>query len=575
MHLSDDEYDVFKPKYANSYRLKRSTEIQNGVLTISIAIVVVIFVMIYAHLKVSRVIFETKKFNQSYVSFINESIYEGRRFRMEVINNLSLQFAADLGVTRSMNKSVPGLPLASNRVVEMYRRYLNAPISNFIFDHNVSNAFYGAKGNSDDHMQLIENYRNFNNTCQGIDWVSCDGNVCQVLKEILDTMPMISCYYRDIIYVNDNYYELSSPVLRVGNETYSFLHSDHVKIVCDEFGNNLLPFNFDNREYWTGLKSGFRPVHVAVPTGRENSPDVVILALDSIPHKEFRKYLPQAYKVLIHELGAVVLRNYNANENITLTSFNPVEKGGSKLSDVQKRNRKIYLYPDNSLFTHLHDDGYHTAYLTDFPMVSSRSYKLKMDYHLTHFFEENEKMMKPDELNNTFSDLNCVGDTPKYVLLMNLTDQFMNIPVFKHFSFTLISNITNYPRLSFQNSLIYFLRSLESNLENTLFILITNQIFQIATNSSTMAEDHQLVFIVMPYMLREYRPEALELLNSNIDAPITPIDIDMTILDVLGLDYLINEYNMTDTELPKGRSLLDGRINEPELATSNPIPPTS
>lgn len=578
MHLPDDEYKMLRPYHIASYRVKKSSKMDTSIQTIGFVLVLIIIVIIYSNLKTTRINLEGSVYNNTYLQFINDSLHESRRFRLEIFKNLSMSYNKQMmpSVILSLKQYAKGIVEAGYEVDELYQRIQYAPISNLKSVYNFSNEFYKVIGNQKFKVQPIKKYSNHSiKICEGRDWVDCNGFECKVIKEVLEKIKnkksMISCYYSDIIHINDTY--LIDTAYRLdGDTTYNFENSDHVKIFCVESEDNRMPFH--KRNFWTGIKTGFRPIYIEIPETREQTPHVLILALDSTPRNIFTNYLPRVFTVLTEELKAVALQNFHINNSGMLSAFNiMLKKAGLKLTDEQKINRNIYLYPDNILIKRLHDDGYYTAYFTDFPMISSKNNKFLPDYNLTHFFEENEKILV--RKNITFSDVNCVGELPKYVLLMNITRQYTQIPG-KHFSYTLISNITDYPRWHVEENLIYFLRSLKNMLKHTLFILMTSQIrVSSAVKSTLKVEDHnQHVFIVLPYRLLEQRPDAGHTLWANKDMYTTPVDIDTTILDAVGLRRFSEDDNGSDSELPKGRSLLEIYHNVQQQYTLNPIPPT-
>ncbi|XP_026323198.1 uncharacterized protein LOC113232641 [Hyposmocoma kahamanoa] len=586
MRLSDDEHEILEPYHIATHKQRKSTKMAFRIKKIGFVIVLSMLVIIYSNLKTPRINTEERLYGKIYPQLINESIHENRESGKYVLKNLSVKFPVDNNVTLLIKKLPPGVVEASHRVQKLHINLHNGLISKLNLDYNFPiehykfydyNEYYEykyydyyASKKLYNNIHWSKKYKHSKTICKGRDWVSCNGFQCQVIPEIFEKMPMIACFYSDFVEYNVNGYFIGTSLRVDGNETWNFFFSDHVKISCDEFGNTpVMLGNVPKRQFWTGIKTGFRTVSVETPSGREKTPNILILALDSIPYHKFHKYLPRAFGVLTQELNAVVLQNYNVNNSDMLTTFNII-KNGFKLQDKQKLYRNIYLYPDNLLIKHLHDDGYCTGYFTDLSMISSKIYKYPTDYKLHYFFEENDRMTRVDELNTTFSDINCVGDTPKYALLLNITLQYTEI-LEKRFSFTFISNITNYPRRAVDDNLVYFIRSLKHVLRDTLFIFMTNQIFSKASQSTPNVEDlNQLVFIVLPRLLVIEKPQTRYNLMANRYMCTTPFDIDKTILDVVGLNLLGNDDNLTDSKLPDGRSLLQisRKVHQQDTSTA-------
>ncbi|CAG9572597.1 unnamed protein product [Danaus chrysippus] len=55
---------------------------------------------------------------------------------------------------------------------------------------------------------------------------------CRVHESILQSMKKVVCHYRDIIYVNDDKYEIADPITLYGDEVYKLNRSDGFKVSC-------------------------------------------------------------------------------------------------------------------------------------------------------------------------------------------------------------------------------------------------------------------------------------------------------------------------------------------------------
>lgn len=55
---------------------------------------------------------------------------------------------------------------------------------------------------------------------------------CRVVPEVLETTSDIECIYNDIIYFNDDKYEIGPDKVVKGSAVYRLRESDHVKIKC-------------------------------------------------------------------------------------------------------------------------------------------------------------------------------------------------------------------------------------------------------------------------------------------------------------------------------------------------------
>ena len=63
--------------------------------------------------------------------------------------------------------------------------------------------------------------------------------------------------------------------------------------------------------------------------------------------------------------------------------------------------------------------------------------------------------------------------------------------------------------------------------------------------------------IILPELLKQRRPYALESLKQNKDVLTTHFDIHATILDVLNLKHKSNKYKIVGADLPRAMTLLE------------------
>lgn len=417
-------------------------------------------------------------------------------------------------------------------------------------------------------------------SCPGKDWVTCDNSHCFVTDEILKIFPTVECYYSDMIFVNDDVYYAATAVKRTGREIYKLEKSDHVKILCTEGIPLRFPY-FSQLQKWNGIKTGFRPVQVRVPPGREDSLNVLILILDSVSHNQFVRRLSVVEEVLTEELGAVVLNNYNIVGDATPAAMFPILTGQTELElpDARKIVKKSYLAQDKFLFTQLHNDGYRTAYFEDQPSLGTFQYRYNgfkrqpSDHYLRPFMMESRRMIKQKLKAKPWDDFPfCVGALPTYILLMNLTRQFTTLKG-KRFSVTLISDLSHqafgdkkyHTDLlgTADDDLMNLLRSFKTDgiLENTLLLVMSDHGSRFTnirmTYQGKIEERLPFVSIVLPERLKKHRPDAEKNLRSNANVLTTPFDIHTTILDAVGLKHLSNNYKVPGSDLLRGLSLLE------------------
>ncbi|XP_013178648.1 PREDICTED: uncharacterized protein LOC106125813 isoform X2 [Papilio xuthus] len=406
--------------------------------------------------------------------------------------------------------------------------------------------------------------------CQGKDWVKCYHSECRVTKEILDTTTDIECIYNDIIYINDGEYVIGEDITVKGNNSYVLTRSDHVKVKC--IGNHIdsiLPSK------WKGHSLGFRSsVHPKTPPqGRENTLNVLILGFDSTSHNGFVRRMPKSYQFLKDEFKATILQGYNIVGDGTPAALFPILTGKTELElpDVRKKmNNNGSLDSMPFIFYKLHEDGYRTAYFEDMPWIGTFQYRFKgfkhrpADHYLRDFYLEESNGGKK-WWNVGSSNRYCVGDTPQYKLMLNITDQFLKLDG-KKFCFTFIADIThdNFNMISTADEdLVDFLRGFRQagHLEHTLLMVMGDHGPRYAyirdTLQGKLEERLPLMGIVLPEVLKRERPFVEDVLRTNAQVLTTPHDIYATVLDVLHMRQHWNTYRVTGADLTRGLTLLE------------------
>ncbi|CAK1594881.1 unnamed protein product [Parnassius mnemosyne] len=406
--------------------------------------------------------------------------------------------------------------------------------------------------------------------CQGQDWVKCYHAECKVVQKILDTTTNIKCTYNDIIYKSDSEYKIGPDTVVAGKDAYTLTASDHVKVKCTgNHVNSILPSK------WTGHSLGFRStVHPKKPPPRrENTINVLILGFDSTSHNGFIRRMPKSYRVLLDELRATVLSGYNIVGDGTPAALFPILTGKTELElpDVRKKmknNGTLDSMP--FIFYKLKEDGYRTAYFEDMPWIGTFQYRFNgfrhqpADHYLRSFYLEESSRGKK-WFNVGSNNKYCVGDTPQYKLMLNITDQFLKLDG-KRFCFTFIADITHddFNMISTaDDDLVHFLRSFQrsGNVEDTLLMVMGDHGPRYAkvrdTLQGKLEERLPLMAIVLPESLKRERPNIQEILLSNADSLTTPHDIYATVLDALDLRQHWNPYKVTGADFTRGLTLLE------------------
>ncbi|CAG9790034.1 unnamed protein product [Diatraea saccharalis] len=220
------------------------------------------------------------------------------------------------------------------------------------------------------------------------------------------------------------------------------------------------------------------------------------------------------------------------------------------------------------IFYKLKEDGYRTAYFEDMPWIGTFQYRFKgfrkqpADHYLRSFYLEESSRGSLWKFKDTRY---CVGATPRFKLMMNLTDQFLRLDG-KRFCFTFIADITHDDFNvigAADNATVDFLRTFKEagRMKDTLLFVMGDHGARYAQVRSTLQgkfeERLPLMAIVLPEDLKKKRPNAQAALEINADALTTPHDIYATVLDALDWRKHWNDFKIPGADLRRGLSLLE------------------
>ncbi|XP_038217268.1 uncharacterized protein LOC119836097 isoform X3 [Zerene cesonia] len=405
--------------------------------------------------------------------------------------------------------------------------------------------------------------------CDGRDWVKCYLSQCKVVPDVLARTRDIICTYYDILYESDKKYIIGPPTEVKGGDAYDLVKSDHVKIKCTgKNENSILPSKWIG--HGVGFRSTIRPK--PPPPGREAAYNVLFLGFDSTSKNGFIRRMPKSYKVINEVLGATVLNGYNIVGDGTPAALFPILTGKTELElpDVRKKMRNNgTLDAMPFIFYKLKDDGYRTAYFEDMPWIGTFQYRFNgflrqpADHYLRAFYLEEsgdgKKWWKKG--GNKY----CVGDTPQFKLMMDITDQFFKLDG-KKFCFTFIADIThddfNMIATADDETAAFLEGFITSGRgEDTALLVFGDHGPRYANVRNTLQgkleERLPLMAIRLPDALTRSRPDARRGLVANADVLTTPHDIHATILDIMGLSRYWNPYRIKGAENTRGLTLLE------------------
>ncbi|KAL0811354.1 hypothetical protein ABMA28_009764 [Loxostege sticticalis] len=400
-------------------------------------------------------------------------------------------------------------------------------------------------------------------TCNAIkDWVKCYYSECKVEKELLHTTQNIVCAYRDIIYETDQKYYLGSWVVVRGGQPYILKRSDHVKIKCKIEGTY---FHSIFSSTWTGVSSGLRKTVPTLPPKNKDSVNVLIIGYDSMSKNGFIRHMPKTYKYITEELKVTILHGYNALGDGTTAALFPLFTGKSELEmpDARKKPYNHITFDIKDFIFHkVKQHGYRTAYFEDDPSTGTFQYRYNgfnaqpADHYLRAFFLE-KSMIDNQEY--------CTGDTPTHTLMMNITDELLNIPDSKQFIFTFMSDVShdNFHMVSHADeATVEFFKSFKEKgrTKDTLLMFMGDHGTRYAevrkTLQGRLEERLPLMAILLPEKLLQTRPSAQKALESNARVLTTPFDIHATFLDAMDLRQYMPDYTIPGAAMPRAMSLL-------------------
>ncbi|XP_073965612.1 uncharacterized protein [Choristoneura fumiferana] len=332
---------------------------------------------------------------------------------------------------------------------------------------------------------------------------------------------------------------------------------------------------------WFGYKAGFRPLPrpPATPTlqpppaPRLRPPsdpfNVLIVVFDSTSHGGFVRRMPKSYDLLTRELKAVVMNKYNILGDGTTAALFPLLTGKTPLEhkEYRKMLSKEFIDEKILLFHVASTLGYRTAYFENMPWIGTFQTRFNgFERQPAHHYLRAMLMLETEGGRKWWHGVKgryCIGDTPQYAMMFNLTRQFYDLDGL-HFSFTFIGDISHDDFnmiTTADDELVDLLRSFQDRGDTMLMVMGDhgtryNSIRE-TTFQGKLEELLPFMAIRLPPELVRNRPDALTALVDNANALTTPFDIHTTLLDVMGAGEMKNRFTIKGSDLPRGMSLLE------------------
>ncbi|CAG9116443.1 unnamed protein product [Plutella xylostella] len=292
--------------------------------------------------------------------------------------------------------------------------------------------------------------------------------------------------------------------------------------------------------------------------------NVLLVGFDSTSKNGFIRSMPETFRSLQEDLGAVVMDGYNILGDGTPATLFPLLTGRTELENPDRRTSVSVKESVDDLpfiFKRVRSHGYRTVYFEDHPNIGTFNFRFTgfrrqpADHYLRHFFKLANEFNKKDWY--------CIGDTPSFLLMLEKTEEFMKLDGPK-FAFTFIADITHdRTMLSVADSdTAAWLRRLRDggHLEDTLVVVHADHgpryVKQRSTLIGKLEERLPFLSIILPERFKRSHPDALLNLRGNKRTLTTPHDLYHTYLEIMGLREYQNSYRVPGSSFQRGMSLV-------------------
>ncbi|XP_015906419.3 uncharacterized protein [Parasteatoda tepidariorum] len=384
----------------------------------------------------------------------------------------------------------------------------------------------------------------------------------------------LQCSYQEIVRKDDFNVEFGES--KKINVNGSQVRTEFIYVSCH---------NFVGIPFYSNVHCHIIPTKLSLPfDGNNTLYNVLVIGIDSVSRLSFIRNLPKTYKFLKHNLNAFIFRGMTKVGDNTWPNLGAILMGkavyGKELPKVKKPSGTYDSWP--FIWKNFSEAGYATLFAEDQPAIGLFTYLRGglRDPPTDHYLRPFWLVVQTSLLHRLSSNL-CFGDTPKHLLQLKYTKEFvtkysnLQKPFFG-FSFLVeishdyISQVT-----STDEDFLHWLTDLyqSGQLNRTFLLFMSDHGHRFdpmrATLIGRIEERMPFLGLVAPQEILEAHDEIRTNLRTNEGRLTTPYDIYFTLLDIL--KFSVNNSSLGTNMSPRGTSLF-GEIALNRTCTQAGIP---
>lgn len=321
-------------------------------------------------------------------------------------------------------------------------------------------------------------------------------------------------------------------------------------------------YNFAGISYYTNYHTHISKITSKKYQNDEKHYNIMLLGIDSLSRLAFIRQMPKTYRYLTKTMGAYVLRgmtkigdNTFPNLIALLTGKFPEEL---PLSDKMTYDDWPCIWKDYS------KEGFASMFVEDRPDIGLFNY-MRKGFHTQpthHYFRPFMMAIEDSKIHRLSSHL-CFGNTPKHLLLLRYSSDFIKKynNYMPYFGFTFFVELSHdyVSQVSIADEdMMQWLQDKYDNeyLNKTILILFSDHGHRFDSIRTTLVgriEERMPFFaIYIPPSLTKDNPKIVQNLKTNVGRLTTPFDTYYTLMDLLGY---IKGFELGSTSSLRGTSL--------------------